>query len=39
MPDRKPMLTVDELITHAQKKGIKFEIMSTDEAKSYLRKR
>ena len=33
---RKPMLSVDQLITHMQEKGIKFEIMSEADAKQYL---
>ena len=33
---RKPMLTVEELIAHMQSKGIRFDILSTDEAKDYL---
>lgn len=35
---RKPMLTVENLIIHAQEKGIKFDTMSIEEAKSYLGK-
>lgn len=34
----KPMLSVDDLITHMQSKGIAFTIMSVDEAKLYLHK-
>ena len=33
---KKPMLTVERLIDHAQNKGIKFEIMTVDDAKNYL---
>lgn len=35
---RKPMLNVENLITHAQDKGIKFDTMSIEDAKSYLGK-
>lgn len=35
---RKPMLTVENLIIHAQDKGIKFNILSIDDAKDYLGK-
>ena len=35
---RKPMLSVDDLIIHAQDKGIRFEKMSISDAKSYLGK-
>lgn len=30
---RKPMLTTDQLIIHAQDRSIEFEIMSADDAK------
>ena len=35
---RKPMLSVEDLIQHAQEKGIRFNILSIDEAKDYLGK-
>ena len=35
---RKPMLSVDDLIAHMQDKGIKFDIVSVDDAKKYLHK-
>ena len=37
MPE-KPMLCVDELIAHSKEKGIKFDVMSEFDAKSYLAK-
>ncbi|MBU5419593.1 Abi family protein [Acetanaerobacterium sp. MSJ-12] len=33
---RKPMLCVDDLIEHSKKKGIRFDIMSEQDAKNYL---
>lgn len=33
---RKPMLSIDDLITHSKSKGIKFEIMTDKDAKDYL---
>ena len=35
---QKPMMNVESLITHSKDKGIKFEIMSEDDAKAYLSK-
>lgn len=35
---RKPMLSVDDLITHMQDKGILFKIISESDAKQYLHK-
>lgn len=32
----KPMLTIDELITHMEKKGIRFTIVSKEEAANFL---
>lgn len=34
--DLKPMLTPSELIDHLEEKGIKFELISKEEAKKYL---
>lgn len=38
MMPRKPMLSVEDLIIHSIDKGIKFDIMSKEEAKEYLGK-
>ena len=35
---RKPMLSVDGLVCHLIDKGIKFDIMSVEDAKEYLGK-
>lgn len=34
--DTKPMLNAEELINHLEEKGIKFELISKEEAKKYL---
>lgn len=36
MSELKPMLTAPELVDHLKSKGIKFELMSEDEARLYL---
>lgn len=37
LQEDKPMLSVEEQIQHLQSKGVKFEIMSVEEATTYLR--
>ena len=34
--DTKPMLNAEELINHLEEKGVKFELISKEEAKKYL---